>query len=108
MSESSEQYLTQAMTTLAQSDPLIKLLQEVKLGRIKVTDAGLQAIVQSWLSTYQQVLEKGAVLDRQALLRLDPFPRIEILVEAGIVPDDHHAVAGLRSTFRQALADRSA
>ncbi len=108
MSESSEQYLTRTMTTLAQSDPLIKLLHEVKLGRIKATDAGLQAIVQSWLGTYREVLEKGAVLDRQALRRLDPFPRLEILVEAGVVPNDHYAVAGLRSAFRQALADRSA
>lgn len=106
MSESSEQYLTHAITTLSQSDPLIKLLHEVKLGRMKATDAGLQAIVQAWLSTYQQVLEKGEVLEQQALRRLDPSPRLEMLIEAGVVTDDHHAVAGLREAFQRALAHR--
>ncbi len=107
MSESSEQYLTNAITTLSQSDPLIKLLQEVKLGRMKATDAGLRAIVQTWLGAYQQVLEKGDVLDRQALCRLDPSPRLEMLIEAGVVADDHHEVAGLRAAFQRALANRT-
>ena len=108
MSESSEQYLRQAITTLSQSDPLIKLLHEVKLGRMKATDAGLRAITQAWLSTYQQVLEKGDVLTQPALRRLDPTPRLEVLIEAGVITDDHPAVAGLRTTFRQVMADRHA
>lgn len=104
MSESSERYLTQAITTVAQSDPLIKLLRQVQTGRMQPTDAGLRAITESWLGTYQQVIEKGEALDRAGLRRLDPNPRLEVLVETGVVGSDHPAVAGLRAAYEQALA----
>ncbi len=108
MSESSEQCVNQAIHTLSQSDPIIKLLQEVKLGRMKPHDAGLRAVTEAWLSTYQQVLEKGQALDRPALSRLDPSPRLNLLVAAGVIMDDDAAVVGLRQLFEQVVAQRGA
>ena len=107
MNESSDQYLTEAINTLSQSDPLIKLLHEVKLGRMKATDGGLRAITGAWLSTYQQVLEKSDVLDQQALRRLDPTPRIDILIAAGVLTESDAAVIGLRKAFEQALEKKA-
>lgn len=107
MSESSEQYVNQAIHTLSQSDPIIKLLQEVKLGRMKPSDAGLRAVTEAWLSTYQLVLEKGQALDGPALARLDPSPRLNLLVEAGVIMEDDAAVVGLRQLFQQVVAQRS-
>jgi hypothetical protein len=88
----------QAIQTLSQSDPLIKLLQEVKLGRMKPTDAGLRAVTESWLAIYQKVLETGNV-DRTGLARLDPSPRLDVLVAAGVLPPDHAGAASLRAAF---------
>lgn len=102
VSEPSEQAVRQAINTVLQSDPLIKLLQEVKLGRMKPTDAGLRAITESWLGTYKKVLET-ARLDRTAVLRLDPSPRLEVLIEAGVLPADHAGAAALRSAFQKLL-----
>lgn len=104
MNESSEAYLKQAIATVAQSDPLIKLLRQVQMGRMQPTDAGLRAITESWLGVYQEVIEKGDALDRAGLRRLDPKPRLEVLVEAGVFAPDHPAVAGLRAAYEQALA----
>ena len=56
MMNDQEEQLRRAIGTLLQSDPLIKLLQEVRLGRMKATDAGLRAVVESWIGTYAQVL----------------------------------------------------
>ena len=103
MSEPNEQAVCQAISTILQSDPLIKLLQEVKLGRMKPTDAGLRAITESWLNTYRKVIETS-VLDRTALVRLDPSPRLDVLIHADILPADHAAVASLRAVFEKALA----
>ncbi len=108
MSDSSEQYLQQAIDTLSQSDPLIKLLQQVRQGRMQAGDPGLRAITEAWLSSYRQVLEKGEVLDQQALRRLDPSPRLELLIEAGIMPADHQGIEQLRAVYREALTSRSA
>ncbi len=94
----------QAIATLSQSDPIIKLLQEVKLGRMKPTDAGLRAVTEAWLGTYRQVLQSVNGLDRIALCRLDPSPRLEVLIAAGVIPTDHKAVSSLRTLFEQALA----
>lgn len=107
MNESSEGYLRQAIATLAQSDPLIKLLRQVQMGRVQATDAGLRAITESWLGTYHQVIEKGDALDQEGLRRLDPNPRLEVLIGAGIVAPDHPAVHSLRVAYEQALAARA-
>ncbi|MBI5777386.1 MAG: hypothetical protein HY444_08350 [Nitrospirae bacterium] len=103
MNDSSEQAVRQAISTILQSDPLIKLLQEVKLGRMKPTDAGLRAITEAWLGTYKKVLETSS-LDRTALARLDPSPRLYVLIDAGILPADHAAAASLRAAYRQSFA----
>ncbi|MEK7294498.1 MAG: hypothetical protein AAB049_05925 [Nitrospirota bacterium] len=102
VSDENEQAIRQAISTILQSDPLIKLLQEVKLGRMKPTDAGLRAITEAWLSTYKKVLETSG-LDRTALVRLDPSPRLDVLIDAGILPADHAAAASLRAAYRQLL-----
>lgn len=103
MNDSSEQALRQAIHTLSQSDPLIKLLQEVKLGRMKPTDAGLRAITEAWLGTYKKVLETSS-LDRTALARLDPSPRLDVLIGTGVLPADHAAITSLRAVFEKALS----
>lgn len=107
MPNASDQDIQRAISTIGQSDPLIKLLLEVKLGRMKATDAGLKAVTESWLSTYQKVLETAA-LDRQSLARLDPSPRIAMLIEAGVLKSDHDAATSLRVTFEKALANAPA
>jgi hypothetical protein len=99
---SDEQALHRAISTIAQSDPLIKLLQEVRLGRMKPADPGLRAVTESWLGTYRKVLESPG-LTRGALLRLDPSPRMEVLIAAGVLPADHAAIASLRAVFEQML-----
>lgn len=100
--ESVEQALQRAMGTISQSDPLVKLLEQVKLGRMKPNDAGLRAVTESWLKTYQKVLESTG-LSRQALWRLDPMPRLAVLIENGILTKDHPAVESLQVTFEKAL-----
>lgn len=100
---SDEQAIRQAISTISQSDPLIKLLQEVKLGRMRPTDAGLRAITESWIGTYKKVLETAG-LDRAGLARLDPSPRLDVLIAAGVLPVDHAGAASLRSTFEKALS----
>lgn len=103
MREVEEQQLHRAIDSLSQSDPIIKLLQEVRLGRMRPTDAGLRAITEAWLGTYQKVLQT-TVLGQQALIRLDPSPRLEVLIEAGVLIPDHQVVSSLRATFEKALA----
>ena len=100
----SDHLLDQAINRLAASDPIIKLLQEVKLGRMKPTDPGLRAITESWTESYRQVLHDMKNLDRSALMRLDPRPRLEVLIAAGVLSVDHPAVVSLRASFEQMLA----
>lgn len=105
MNESSEQFLQRAISTLSQSDPITKLLNEVKLGRMQPTDVGLRAVTESWLGTYRQILQKAQALDHSSLLRLDPSPRLDVLNEAGVIPSDHAAAVALRTVYQQALID---
>lgn len=102
MMEPSEQALQRAITTVAQSDPLIKLLQQVTLGRMQPADAGLRAITVSWLATYQKVIEAGG-LTRQGLRRIDPMPRLAVLIDAGVLSKDHQAIISLQASFKTAL-----
>jgi hypothetical protein len=99
-----DQDLQQAITAISQSDPLIKLLQEVRLGRMPPKAPGLLAITETWLAAYRRVLESGKNFDRRALLRLHPGPRLDVLIQAGIVEADHPALKHLLTTFEQALA----
>ncbi len=99
--------LGKAIETISQSDPLIKLLHEVKLGRMKPTDPGIRVITETWFSTYQSVLAADQGLDRKALIRLDPGPRIAVLVKAGVVTEDHSGAVHLRQTFQDAFQKAS-
>ena len=99
--ESGDQALQRAIATISQSDPITKLLEQVKLGRMKPTDAGLRAVTGSWMGTYQKVIESGG-LTSQALRRIDPNPRLAILIECGVLTGEQQAVAGLRASFEQA------
>ena len=101
--DSGDQALQRAIATISQSDPLTRLLEQVKLGRMKPADAGLRAVTDSWLGTYQKVIEAGG-LTRQALRRLDPHPRLAVLIECGVLTDEQQAVAGLRESFERAVA----
>ena len=99
----SDELVKRAITAISQSDPLVKLLEQVKLGRMKPTDAVLRAITESWLQTYRKVLETTA-LTKQGLRRIDPTPRVAMLVQSGIVPPDHLPVKALQTSFEKALA----
>ena len=101
--ESGEQALQRAIVTISQSDPLTKLLDQVRLGRMKPTDAGLRAVTDSWIGTYQKVIESGGFTS-QALRRIDPNPRVAILIECGVVTGDRQAVIDLRTSFERAVA----
>jgi hypothetical protein len=103
MSEPGDQALARAIATIAQSDPIIKLLKEVTLGKVKASDPGLRAIMEAWLATYQKVIETTP-LTRQALVRLDPSPRLTVLVEAGALRADSPPATSLRDSFEKALA----
>lgn len=103
MDNPGEQVLQRAISTIAQVDPLIKLIHQVRLGRLKPTDAGLQAVTESWIETYERVLTFEG-LTRSGLRRLDPGPRVALLVEIGVLASDHQAVARLSAAFHQAVA----
>ncbi len=105
MNNSNQQLLDQAIGRLSESDPIIKLLHEVKLGRMKAADAGLRAITESWIETYRQVLQDMKELERSVLPRLDPRPRLEFLIAAGVLSADHPGVVNLNTTFDQMSAD---
>jgi hypothetical protein len=101
--ESGNQALQCAIATIAQSDPLTNLLEQVKLGRMKPTDAGLRAVTNSWIGTYQKIIESGG-FTRQALRRIDPHPRLEILIECGVLTGEQQSVTTLRTSFERAVA----
>ncbi|OAI46574.1 hypothetical protein AYO43_05975 [Nitrospira sp. SCGC AG-212-E16] len=101
--DSGEQALQRAIATISQADPLTKLLEQVKLGRMKPTDAGLRAVTDSWMSTYQKIIESGGFTS-QALRRIDPHPRLAVLIECGVLTDEQQAVTALRTSFGQAVA----
>ena len=102
--DSGEKVLQNAIATISQSDPLVKLLEQVKLGRMKPTDAGLRAVTDSWLDTYRKTIESGG-LSRQALRRIDPCPRLAVLIECGVLTGEQQAVTALRQSFEQAVAN---
>lgn len=105
MTNSNQQLLDQAIGRLSESDPIIKLLHEVKLGRMKPTDLGLRAITESWMETYREVLQSVKELNGSALSRLDPRPRLDVLIAAGVLGADHPAVMALTAAFKQMLDD---
>lgn len=101
--EQPEDKMRRAIGTVLQSDPLIKLLQEVRLGRMKATDPGLRAVTESWMAVYSQVLQAQPV-QAELLPRLDPTPRLQVLVDAGVLSWDDPGTASLRDVFQRLSA----
>ncbi|MBX3334972.1 MAG: hypothetical protein KF876_12670 [Nitrospira sp.] len=101
-STSSEQALQGAISTISQSDPLIKLLQQVRFGRMKPTDVGLRAVTESWLEIYENALSTAG-LSQSDFRRLNPAPRLEVLIEVGVLTDDHPGVMSLKASYDRAL-----
>ena len=101
--ESGEEVLQHAIATISQSDPLTKLLEQVKLGRMKPADTGLRAVINSWMDTYKHIIESGG-LSRQALRRIDPNPRLAALTESGMLTGEQQTVTTLRTSFERAVA----
>src|SRR5438876_150181 len=96
----SEQFLDRAMKLLQRSDPIPKLLPQVRLGRMPKDSPALAAILDSWLEAFVQVLKDAqAVLDIGGVLRLDPNPRLAVLVEAGVLAEDHPQVKTVRDVW---------
>ena len=100
--DSVELALQRAIGVISQSDPLIKLLEQVRLSRMKPTDAGLRAITESWLAAYRKAVDTGG-LNKQALRRIDPTPRLVMLTQHGVLSRDHEGVKALLANFEQAM-----
>ena len=92
------------MPMLQRSDPIPKLLPQVRLGRMPKDSPALIAILESWLEAFVQVLTDGrTVLNVEGVLRLDPNPRIAVLVEAGVLAEDQPYVRTVRDAWSAAL-----
>ncbi|MFO0699797.1 MAG: hypothetical protein U0236_11250 [Nitrospira sp.] len=100
------QALTRAISTISQSDPLIKLLQQVRIGRMQPTDAGLRVITESWLGIYEQALGMDG-LTQFDVRRLNPIPRLAVLTQAGVLSDDHPGLISLKVSYERALGRAS-
>jgi hypothetical protein len=103
MDEPAEQALQRAISAILQSDPLIKLLEQVRLGRMKPTDAGLRAVTESWMGIYEKALDTAG-LSRSGLRRIDPAPRLAVLIDAGVLAADHPGVLALKASYDRAVA----
>ena len=106
MGMSDEQAMARAIASISHSDPLIKLLQQVRLGRMKPTDAGLRAITESWLGSYEKALATDG-LTRSSLRRLDPAPRLAVLVEAGVLMNEHPGLMALQTAYDRVAGQTS-
>jgi len=62
-------------------------MKDSYVATLKPADTGLRAITESWLGTYQKVIASGG-FSRQDLRRIDPNPRLAILLECGVVMGD--------------------
>ena len=102
--ETSEQFLDRAMVLLQRSDPIPKLLPQVRIGRMPKDSPALTAILESWLEAFVQVLkDRQDVLNVEGVLRLDPGPRIAVLVEAGVLAENQPYVQAVRDAWSAAL-----
>lgn len=97
------QAVQRAIAAIRQSDPLIKLVQQVRCGRMKPTDAGLRAVTESWLSTYEKALVADG-LTQFCLRRLNPAPRLAVLIEIGVLSGNQPGVESLTAAYDRAIA----
>ncbi len=98
-----EQALTQAISAISQSDPLIKLLQQVRLGRMQPTDPGLRAVTEAWMGTYEKALAMDG-LTQSGLYRLNPAPRLAVLLDVGVLTSDHPGMESLTAAYDRAVS----
>ena len=102
--ETPEDFLNRAFVLLHRTDPIPKLLAQVRLGRMPKDSPALQAIISSWLESYVTVLKDGeSALDVNAVLRLDPNPRLAVLHEAGMLDSDDSNAQAAQSAYAAAL-----
>ena len=102
--ETSEQFLDRAMKLLQRSDPIPKLLPQVRIGRMDRDSPALAAILESWLEAFVQVLKDGqAVLNVEGALRMDPNPRLAVLIEAGVLAENQPHVQAVRDAWSDAM-----
>ena len=94
--------LQRTIASISQSDPLIKLLEQVRLGRMKRTDAGLRVIIDAWIETYRKAIASPG-LTKQSLRRLDPSPRLDVLVQEGMLSAEDAGVRALAADFDGAV-----
>ena len=97
-----EHLLHRTIASISQSDPLIKLLEQVRLGRMNRSDPGLRVIADAWLATYRKAVATPG-LTKLALRQIDPSPRLDLLTQEGILPADHAAARELLADFEQAV-----
>jgi hypothetical protein len=98
--DSTQAFLDRALILLQRSDPIPKLLPQVRFGRMAKDAPGLQAIVSSWLETFCTVLQEAeSFLDVMSTRRLDPNPRIAVLLEAGVLTDNDPQVVAVREAY---------
>ena len=57
--ETAQDFLNRALPLLQRSDPIPKLLPQVRLGRMPRDSPALQAIISSWLEAFVTVLKDG-------------------------------------------------
>jgi hypothetical protein len=90
------------IASISQSDPLIKLLEQVRLGRMNRSDPGLRVITDTWVATYRKAVATPG-LSKQALRRIDPTPRLDLLAQEGMLPVDHAEARQLLADFQSAI-----
>ena len=102
--ETPQDFLNRAFVLLHRTDPIPKLLPQVRLGRMPKDSPALQAIISTWLDAFVMVLKDGeSTLDVNAVLRLDPTPRLAVLQEAGMLDGDDPNAQAARSAYAAAL-----
>ena len=101
--ETPQDFLNRAFVLLHRTDPIPKLLPQVRLGRMPKDSPALQAIISTWLEAFVTVLKDGeSTLDVNAVLRLDPNPRLAVLHEAGMLAGDDPNAQAARSAYAAA------
>ncbi len=102
--ETPQDFLNRAFVLLHRIDPIPKLLPQVRLGRMPKDSPALQAIISTWLDAFVMVLKDGeSTLDVNAVLRLDPNPRLAVLYEAGMLDSADPNAQAARSAYAVAL-----
>src|SRR5207249_11565759 len=102
--ETAPDVLNRTIPLLQRSNPMPRLLPQGRLCRMPRDSPALQAIISSWLEAFVTVWKNGeSVLDVNGVLRLDPNPRLAVLLEAGLLADDDPHMQAARSAYAAAL-----